>query len=83
MALNIKDEQAHQLAQELAAETGESMTKAVTEAIRERLQRVRRRHREKPSVQELLEYGRRCRSYLKGPVPDHAKLLYDKKGMPK
>jgi len=83
MALNIKDERTHQLAQELAAETGESMTKAVTDAIRERLERVRRQHREKPSVQELLEYGRRCRSYLKGPVPDHAELLYDEKGMPK
>ena len=36
MSLNIKDPEAHKLAQELARETGESMTSAVIQAIRER-----------------------------------------------
>lgn len=83
MSLNIKDPEAHRLAQELAEATGDTMTRAVTEAVREKLQRVRKNHRKKPSVEELLEYGRRCRSHLKGPVPDHAALLYDEDGLPK
>ena len=37
VSLNIKDPEAHQLAQDLAAATGETMTRAVTEALRERL----------------------------------------------
>ena len=46
MSLNIKDPEAHRLAQTLAKETGESMTRAVTEALREeRLQRVQRQRR--------------------------------------
>ncbi len=83
MGLNIKDPETHRLAQELAEETGENMTRAVTEAVRERLQRVREKQRKKPSVEELLEFGRRCRRHLKGPVPDHAALLYDEEGLPK
>ena len=39
MSLNIKNKEAHHLAQELAKLTGESTTEAVTEAIRERLKR--------------------------------------------
>jgi antitoxin VapB len=41
MALNIKDDDADQLARELAAETGESITTAVKVAVRERLERLR------------------------------------------
>ena len=41
MTLNIKDPEAHKLAQTLAKETGESMTHAVTQALRERLQAVK------------------------------------------
>lgn len=83
MGLNIKDPETHRLAQELAEETGESMTRAVTEAVRERLQRVRKKRARKPTVEELLGFGRRCRSQLKGPVPDPATLLYDADGLPK
>lgn len=42
MALNIKNAEAHRLAQELAQETGASLTDAVTDALRERLAEVRR-----------------------------------------
>jgi|SRR6516162_1128002 hypothetical protein len=41
MALNIKNHEAHLLAEELSKLTGESVTAAVTIALRERLARVR------------------------------------------
>ncbi|HLZ92800.1 MAG TPA: type II toxin-antitoxin system VapB family antitoxin [Candidatus Acidoferrum sp.] len=83
MSLNIKDPEAHQLAQALARETGESMTRAVTTALRERLARVRRSHKQIAKAAELLRIGRRCASYLKRPPVDHADLLYDEKGLPR
>ena len=42
MSLNIKDPEAHKLAQQLATETGETMTSAVIQAIRERLAELHR-----------------------------------------
>jgi antitoxin VapB len=39
MALNIKDEETHQLARELAQLTGESLTAAVKVSVKERLER--------------------------------------------
>ena len=80
MSLNIKNEETHRMAQELAALTGESMTAAVTEAVRERLARVKggtiRERISKIQAQVAKE--------LKGkPLPDHAELLYDEKGLPK
>ncbi|MFI5098724.1 MAG: type II toxin-antitoxin system VapB family antitoxin [Candidatus Acidiferrales bacterium] len=83
MSLNIKDPDAHKLAQRLADETGETMTRAVTEALREKLSRVRRAKRSKATAEELRAIGRRFRSHLKGPVEDHGTLLYDEKGLPK
>jgi antitoxin VapB len=84
MSLNIKAPEAHRLAKELAEETGETITGAVTEALRERLGRVRKRSsKKKIGVEEMMAIGKRIRSYIKGPVPDHAELLYDDKGLPK
>jgi antitoxin VapB len=83
VSLNIKDPEAHKLAQRLAKETGESMTKAVTEALRERLRRVQQRRRPEATVAELLAIGRRCASTLKGKPLDHGALLYDERGIPK
>ncbi len=40
MGLNIKNEEAHKLAQEVAALTGESLSAAVTQALREKLARL-------------------------------------------
>src|SRR6267154_2240647 len=76
MSLNIKDPEAHRLAQTLARETGESMTHAVTEALRERLQRVQRQRRPEATVAELIAIGRRCANTLKGKPIDHGALLY-------
>lgn len=83
MSLNIKDAEAHRLAQALAKETGETMTRAVTEALRERLERVRRRKRPEATAAELLAIGRRCAATLKGEPVDHADLLYDDRGLPR
>jgi hypothetical protein len=46
MSLNIKNKDAHKLAQRLARLTGESMTEAVTEAVRERLKRVQNKDKQ-------------------------------------
>ena len=83
MSLNIKDPEAHKLAQQLADETGDTMTQAVTVAIKEKLSRVRRANRSKATADELRAIEKRFRSHLKGPVEDHAAFLYDEKGLPK
>ena len=83
MSLNIKDPEAHRLAQELARETGESMTSAVIEAIRERLEAVRRRRKRDAIRGTLTAIGKRGAALNKGPYIEHADLLYDEKGLPK
>jgi antitoxin VapB len=83
MSLNIKDPEAHKLAQELARETGESMTFAVIQAIRERLEAVRRRRMRDAMHAAIMAIGKRGASLYKGPDIDHADLLYDDKGLPK
>ncbi len=84
MSLNIKNKNAHKLAQQLAGLTGESLTEAVTEAVRERLKRVQEKHAAKLS-ERLLEIGRDCATHLKEPFSsaDHGDFLYDEKGLPK
>ena len=82
MSLNVKDPEAHRLAQAIAEETGETMTRAVTEALRERYERLQRRHG-KASVQELLAIAERAAVHVKRPYVDHAELLYDEHGLPK
>jgi antitoxin VapB len=83
VSLNIKDPEAHKLAQELARETGESMTSAVIQAIRERLEAIRRRHKRDAMRDALTAIAKRGASLHKGPYVDHADLLYDEKGLPK
>jgi antitoxin VapB len=84
MSLNIKNEEAHRLAQELAAITGESLTTAVTRALSERLERTRRAQ-QKPLAERLLRIGRDCATRLKEPYKsmDHGELLYDEQGLPR
>ena len=82
MSLNVKDPDAHRLAQAIARETGETMTRAVTEALRERYERLRRR-RARASVEELRAIAKRAAAHVKRPYLDHAKLLYDRYGLPK
>ena len=84
MSLNIKNEEAHRLAQQLAKVTGESMTAAVTEALRERLERVRRNGGE-GLAERIMKIGNECAAHIREPFksmnPDD--LLYDEKGLPK
>lgn len=84
MALNIKNPEAHRLAEELAKRTGETMTAAVTEAVRERLARVRR-EQGSGLADRLLEIGKDTAKRLKEPFRsgDPADLLYDERGLPR
>lgn len=82
MSLNVKDPEAHRLAQAIARVTGESMTRIVTEALRERYARIEGR-KGKASVQELLAIADRAAAHVKRPYADHADLLYDENGLPK
>lgn len=85
MSMNIKNEDAHKLAQQLARLTGESLTEAVTEAVRERLKRVQKNKQAATLSDRLLEIGRDCATRLKEPFRsgEHGDLLYDEKGLPK
>ena len=82
MNLNVKDPEAHRLAEAIAQETGETITRAVTEALRERYERLQRR-RTKASLDELRAIAGRAAAHVKRPYLDHAELLYDEHGLPK
>src|SRR5271157_2572404 len=82
MSLNVKDPEAHRLAQAIAKTTGETLTRAVTEALRERYERLRVR-RGKASVEELLANAKRASAQVRGPYLDHTEFLYDERGLPK
>ena len=81
-SLNVKDPEAHRLAQAIAAATGETITHVVTEALRERYEHLNHR-RSKASVEELLAIAQRCSNQVKRPYLDHAEFLYDEHGLPK
>lgn len=82
MNLNIKNDEAHEMAVELARLTGESMTRAVSQAIRERLERERRRRDGAALAQELLDIGRRCAAHGRHDTRSHGEFLYDDRGLP-
>ena len=82
MSLNVKDPEAHRLAQAIARATGESMTRVVTEALRERYAKIEQR-KGKASVQELLAIADRAAALVQRPYLDHAELLYDEHGLPR
>jgi antitoxin VapB len=84
MGMNIKNEEAHKLAQELAAITGESITTSVTTALRERLERLRAIPTGNLS-ERMVKIGIDCAKRLKVSTRklDHGKMLYDENGLPK
>jgi len=82
MSLNIKDPEAHRLAQAIARATGESMTRVVTEALRERFAKLQH-GRDRASVAELLAIADRAAAHLTKPYAAHGDLLYDDNGLPK
>jgi antitoxin VapB len=81
-SLNVKDPEAHRLAQAIAQKTGESLTRAVTEALRERYERL---HKEDPEAlaADIRAIARRASAHIKRPYLDHAEFLYDEHGLPK
>jgi len=84
MSLNIKNKEAHRLAEEVARLTGESMTTAVTVSLRERLERLGRA-RGDLLADRLLAIGKDCAGRLKEPFRStaHGDLLYDERGLPR
>jgi antitoxin VapB len=58
MRLNIKNDEAHELATELARLTGESLTSAVIVALHERLMRERRRRQGDKIAARLMRIGK-------------------------
>ena len=85
MSLNIKNADAHNLAQELAELTGESLTEAVTVALRERLERVRHQQDAHDLSEQLMAIGRDAASHFPKDFKstDHGDFLYDERGLPK
>lgn len=83
MALNIRNDEAEDLAAKLAKLTGESKTQAVTKALRERLSRVSREKRKHDLVAELTEIALRCaRRPVLDPRPADEIIGYDENGLP-
>jgi len=82
-SLNIKNPEAHRLAQALARETGESLTAAVTTALRERLESVRRQRKSEAMLADIRAISARVSALDKGPFLDHAEMLYGEDGLPK
>lgn len=82
MRLNVKDPEAHRLAQAIAHATGQSIGRVVTDALRERYAQIEKQ-RGRASVEELLAIADRAAARLKQPYTDHAELLYDEDGLPK
>jgi antitoxin VapB len=80
--LNVKDPEAHRLAQAIAQATGETMTRAVTEALRERYERLQRRDPETLAA-DIRAIAKRAAAHIKRPYLDHAEFLYDEHGLPK
>ena len=80
--LNVKDPEAHRLAQEIATQTGESLTKVVIDSLRERHEKLAKR-KGKASFTELMAIAKRASRAVKRPYVDHGTLLYDKYGLPK
>jgi antitoxin VapB len=82
MSLNIKDPEAHRLAQAIAQATGETMTGVVKQALRERYERIQNRDTESLAA-DLRAIAKRAAAHVKRPYLDHAELLYDDRGLPK
>ena len=81
-SLNVKDPEAHRLAQAIAQETGETLTRAVTEALRQRYERLRKQDPEALAA-DIRAIAKRAAVHIKRPYLDHAEYLYDQRGLPK
>lgn len=82
LSLNVKDPEAHRLAQAIAQATGETITRVVTEALRERHEHLQRRDPEILAA-DIRAIAKRAAAHIKRPYLDHDALLYDEHGLPK
>ena len=82
MPLNIKDPEAHRLAQAIRQVTGETLTGVAREALRERYDRILKRDPEALAV-DIRAIAQRAAVHVKRPYMDHAEILYDEHGLPK
>lgn len=84
-SLNLKNQHTYDLANRLAHITGESMTQAVTVALEERLTRMAAGGSESSLAADLMAIGADCAKRLSPKTKriDHARLLYDKRGLPR
>lgn len=82
VSLNVKDPDAHRLAQAIAQQTGESLTRAVTEALRERYERLHKRDPEALAA-DIRAIAKRASAHIRRPYLNHAEFLYDQRGLPK
>lgn len=85
MSMNIKDQEAHDLARELASLTGQSLTDAVKSALRHELKRTKvvRVKRGRPLAERLDEIALRCAALpdLDTRTPEEV-IGYDEHGLP-
>jgi antitoxin VapB len=82
LSLNIKDAEAHQLAQAIAKETGETMTHVVVEALRAKYKTLEKR-KSRATIDDLRAIADRSARLVTKPYMSHAELLYDDNGLPK
>jgi antitoxin VapB len=85
MALNIKDEETHQLVSQLARLTGESLTLAVKVSVKERLERQQKASKREGRMEWLERLTERTAPLMKDLPPSDkiGDLLYDKEtGLP-
>jgi antitoxin VapB len=86
VSLNIKNPEAHALAERVAKLTGETLTDAVRVALRERLARLENVSAiDEERYRELDALIKGSRTLWREPYlsTDHGELLYDKLGLPK
>ncbi|MBX3455970.1 type II toxin-antitoxin system VapB family antitoxin [Ferrovibrio sp.] len=82
MGMNIKSEEAHQLAKAITDHTGETITSAVVVALRERLARLQRERDVAEKIRRIDEVLARSGPTPPGVTSDHSDL-YDEFGLPK
>ena len=85
MHLNIKNDEAYQMAKELSQLTGENLTQAVIKAIREQLEleRSRIRTRRQGIGSALKALATEYQALPKKDLRDPNEILYDERGLPK
>jgi antitoxin VapB len=86
VSLNIKNPEAHALAERVAKLTGETLTEAVTTALRERLERIETsKGFDEDLYRRLKAVAADCRKHMKEPYlsAEIGDLLYDELGLPK